>query len=69
MVLRDILQHSGNMSTRSKALDLVVSEALEVPQGTVFTSSHFPHGRINNLTYPPLNGKPPIFAVRIESVK
>jgi NADH-quinone oxidoreductase chain G len=28
MVIRDVLQHSGSMSTRSKALDLVVSEAL-----------------------------------------
>ncbi len=28
MVIRDILQHSGSMSTRSKSLDLVVSEAL-----------------------------------------
>lgn len=28
MVMRDVLQHSGSMSTRSKALDLVVSEAL-----------------------------------------
>jgi predicted molibdopterin-dependent oxidoreductase YjgC len=28
MVVRDVLQHSGSMSTRSKALDLVVSEAL-----------------------------------------
>lgn len=28
MVVRDVLQHSGSMSTRSKSLDLVVSEAL-----------------------------------------
>ncbi|HBU06218.1 MAG TPA: hypothetical protein DEA95_06520, partial [Nitrospiraceae bacterium] len=28
MVVRDVLQHSGSMSTRSKALDLVVSGAL-----------------------------------------
>lgn len=28
MVIRDVLQHSGSMSTRSKALDLVVSEAM-----------------------------------------
>ncbi|MFZ6016774.1 MAG: NADH-quinone oxidoreductase subunit NuoG [Nitrospirota bacterium] len=28
MVIRDVLQHSGSMSTRSKALDLVASEAL-----------------------------------------
>jgi len=28
LVVRDILQHSGSMSTRSKSLDLVVSEAL-----------------------------------------
>ncbi|MBC8413074.1 MAG: molybdopterin-dependent oxidoreductase [Nitrospira sp.] len=28
LVIRDILQHSGSMSTRSKSLDLVISEAL-----------------------------------------
>ncbi|MBI5188428.1 MAG: molybdopterin-dependent oxidoreductase [Nitrospirae bacterium] len=28
MVIRDVLQHSGSMSTRSKSLDLVVSEPL-----------------------------------------
>ncbi len=28
LVIRDVLQHSGSMSTRSKSLDLVVSEAL-----------------------------------------
>ncbi|MEF9426798.1 MAG: molybdopterin-dependent oxidoreductase, partial [Candidatus Mariimomonas ferrooxydans] len=28
LVIRDILQHSGSMSTRSKSLDLVVSEAI-----------------------------------------
>ncbi len=34
LVTRDVLQHSGTMSTRSKALDLVVSEAfLEMSEG------------------------------------
>ncbi len=102
MVIRDILQHSGSMSTRSKSLDLVVSEALleineedaikhgisdnshvkvtskqdtvylkarvseEVPKGTVFVPTHFPHAKINNLIHAPLNGESPIVAVKVE---
>lgn len=105
LVTRDVLQHSGSMSTRSKALDLVVSEAfLEINEddagkfgisdnshvkitsrrgtiylkakvtdtvqpGTVFTSMHFPHGRVNALTYPSENGTAGTDAVKIESVK
>jgi NADH-quinone oxidoreductase chain G len=105
LVTRDILQHSGTMSTRSKALDLVVSEPFveisgedakklgiydnghvkvtsrrgevylkakisdSVPSGTVFTSAHFPHGRVNALTYPSVNGSATANAVRIEAVK
>ncbi|HSB32489.1 MAG TPA: molybdopterin-dependent oxidoreductase [Candidatus Sulfobium mesophilum] len=105
LVTRDVLQHSGTMSTRSKALDLVVSEAFleineeeagkyglsdnshvkvssrrgavylkakitdAVPRGTVFTSMHFPHGRVNALTYPPEDGTPFRDAVKLETVK
>jgi NADH-quinone oxidoreductase subunit G len=105
LVTRDVLQHSGTMSTRSKALDLVVSEAFleindeearkygvtdnshvkvssrrgavylkakitdAVPSGAIFTSMHFPHGRVNALTYPPENGAPFRDAVKIEAVK
>ncbi|MEJ2695233.1 MAG: NADH-quinone oxidoreductase subunit NuoG [Candidatus Sulfobium sp.] len=105
LVTRDVLQHSGTMSTRSKALDLVVSEAFlevgeddakkfgisdsshvkvtskrgtvylkakvsdEIPSGTVFTSSHFPHGRVNALTFPSENGTPVTTAVKIEAVQ
>jgi predicted molibdopterin-dependent oxidoreductase YjgC len=105
LVTRDVLQHSGTMSTRSKALDLVVSEAFleineeealkygvtdnshvkvssrrgavylkakitdAVPSGAIFTSLHFPHGRVNALTYPPENGTPFRDAVKIEAVK
>ena len=105
LVTRDVLQHSGTMSTRSKALDLVVSEAFleineeeaekygltdnshvkvssrrgavylkaqvtdTVPSGVVFTSTHFPHGRVNALTYPPENGKPFRDVVKIEAVR
>ena len=104
-VTRDILQHSGTMSTRSKALDLVVSEAFleindedagkyaisdsshvkvtsrrgtvylkarvsdAVPAGTVFTSVHFPHGRVNALTHFSENGTAYTDAVKIEAVK
>ncbi len=105
LVTRDVLQHSGSMSTRSKALDLVVSEPfLEISDedakkyciidnthvkvssrrgtvylkakiseairsGTVFTSVHFPHGRVNALTYCPENGLASSDAVRIEPAK
>ncbi|MBI4690368.1 MAG: molybdopterin-dependent oxidoreductase [Nitrospirae bacterium] len=104
-VTRDVLQHSGTMSTRSKALDLVVSEAFleineddagklgiydnshvkvssrrgtvylkakisdSVPSGRVFTSVHFPHGRVNALTNPPENGTAATGAVKVEVVK
>ncbi len=102
LVTRDVLQHSGSMSTRSKSLDLVISEPFieindedakkfgiadnshvrvksrrgtvylkaritdTVPSGAVFTSTHFPHGRVNALTYPPQNGTAPTDAVIVE---
>lgn len=105
LITRDILQHSGTMSTRSKALDLVVSEPFleisdddagkfgisdnshvkvtsrrgtvylkarisdAVQPGTVFTSVHFPHGRVNALTYPSENGAAGTDAIKIEAVK
>jgi predicted molibdopterin-dependent oxidoreductase YjgC len=105
LVTRDVLQHSGSMSTRSKALDLVVSEPfLEISEedakqfgmvdgshvkvssrrgtvylkakvseavrsGTVFTSVHFPHGRVNALTYYPESGLVSADAVKVEPAK
>jgi NADH-quinone oxidoreductase chain G len=105
LVTRDILQHSGTMSTRSRALDLVISEPFlemngddakklgipdnshvkvssrrgtvylkarisdEIPLGTVFTSAHFPHGRVNALTYYSENGAATIDSVRVEATK
>lgn len=102
MIIRDILQHSGSMSTSSESLDLVISEALleineedakkygiqdnshvkvsskqgsvflkaklseEIPEGTVFVPTHFPHAKINALTHLPSNGETPIIAVHIE---
>ena len=105
LVIRDVLQHSGSMSTRSKSLDLVVSGAtLEindedakkfgifdngivkttsrrgtvylkamvtdaVPSGTVYTSMHFPHGRVNALSFYPEGGKANTCAVKIEAAK
>ncbi len=103
LVIRDILQHSGSMSTSSKSLDLVVSEALleineddaekyniannshvkvtsrqgsvflkasvseEVPEGTVFVPTHFPHAHINMLTRLSSNGEHPINTVKVET--
>jgi NADH-quinone oxidoreductase chain G len=105
LVTRDVLQHSGSMSTRSKALNLVVSEPfLEISEedakkfdvadgshvkvssrrgtvylkakisdavssGTVFTSVHFPHGRVNALTYYPGTGIASGDAVKIQPAK
>ena len=105
LAVRDVLQHSGSMSTRSKSLDLVVSEAYlelneedatklgvsdnghvkvssrrgtiylkarvtdSVPAGTVFSSTHFPHGRVNTLLYYPENGTAGSCAVNVESTK
>ncbi len=105
LVTRDALQHSGTMSTRSKCLDLVLSEAFleigeedaatlgvtdnsyvrvssrrgnvflkakvsdAVPQGRVFVPMHFPHGKINALTYPSPNGIAGTDAVKVEPAK
>jgi len=105
LVIRDVLQHSGSMSTRSKSLDLVVSEPYldineddavklgitdnnhvkvssrrgtiylkakvtdTVPAGSVYTSTHFAHGRVNALLYYPENGTANPCAVRVESAK
>jgi NADH-quinone oxidoreductase subunit G len=105
LVTRDVLQHSGTMSTRSKALDLVVSEAFveisdadakkygvtdnshvkvssrrgsvylkakitdAVPEGVIYTSIHFPHGRVNALTCPPQNGSAFRDAVKVDTAK
>jgi NADH-quinone oxidoreductase chain G len=105
LVIRDVLQHSGSMSTRSKSLDLVVSEPYldiseddavklgiadnnhvkvssrrgtiylkakvtdTVPAGSVYTSVHFPHGRVNALLYYPENGTANPCAVKVESAK
>ena len=96
---------SGTMSTRSKCLDLVLSEAFleigeedaatlgvtdnsyvrvssrrgsvflkakvseAVPQGRVFVPMHFPHGKINALTYPSPNGSAGTDAVKVEPAK
>ncbi len=93
------------MSTRSKCLDLVVSEPFleisnedakrfgiddnshakvssrrgtvylkakiseSVPSGTIFTSAHFPHGRVNALTSPPVNGTAARDVVKVEAAK
>ena len=105
LVIRDVLQHSGSLSTRSKSLDLVVSEPyLElndedavklgvgenqhvkvssrrgtiylkakvtdaVPAGSVFTSTHFPHGHVNALLYYAEDGASNTCAVKVESAK
>ncbi len=105
LIIRDVLQHSGSLSTRSKSLDLVVSEPFlelndedavklgvaenqhvkvssrrgtiylkakvtdAVPAGSVFTSTHFPHGRVNALLYYPEDGTSNTCAVKVESAR
>jgi len=105
LVTRDVLQHSGSMSTRSKCLDLVVSETRieigerdaaklkiadnshvrvssrrgsvflkakvsdAIPEGRVFVPLHFPHSKVNSLTYPSENGAAGTDAVKIEPAK
>ncbi len=38
----------------------------EMPEGTVFVPTHFPHANVNALTHPSLNGEAPIDAIKIE---
>ena len=40
-----------------------------VPAGAVYVPAHFPHGRVNALTHPSVNGGISIDAVKVESVK
>ncbi len=103
MVARDVLQHAGSMSTRSKSLNLVSSEALleinwkdakrygisdnghvkvtsrrgtvflkaavsdDVPYGSVYVPTHFPHSGVSTLMSPSGNGGISTDAVRIET--
>jgi NADH-quinone oxidoreductase chain G len=102
MVTGILMQHSGSLTTISKSLGSVVSDAYlqinpvdagrygiahesyvnvhsrrgeaflkakvtdEVPEGMLFVPAHFPHARVNSLTYPAANGDAPVAAVRIE---
>jgi predicted molibdopterin-dependent oxidoreductase YjgC len=97
-----LMQHSGSLTTVSKSLESVVSDAYlqinpadasrfgiagesyvhitsrrgeaflkakitdEVPEGTLFVPAHFPHARVNALTFPAGNGDSPVVAVKVE---
>jgi hypothetical protein len=53
-----------------KALsELIYLKASNLPAGTVFASTHFPHGRVNALLYYPENGTAGTCAVKVESAK
>lgn len=103
MVTGILMQHSGSLTTISKSLGSVVSDAYlqinpedakrfgvknegyvsvksrrgeaflkarvtdEVPEGMLFVPAHFPHARVNALTYPATNGDSPVVAVKVES--
>jgi predicted molibdopterin-dependent oxidoreductase YjgC len=102
MVTGNLMQHSGSLTTLSKSLGSVVSDAYlqisvpdarkfnvksegfvklasrrgevflkaivtdEVPEGMLFVPAHFPHARVNALTYAASNGEAPVVAVRVE---
>jgi formate dehydrogenase alpha subunit len=102
MVTGILMQHSGSLTTISKSLGSVVSDAYlqinpkdagrygitdenyvnvrsrrgeaflkarvtdEVPEGMLFAPAHFPHARVNTLTYPASNGDSPVVAVMVE---
>jgi len=102
MVTGILMQHSGSLTTISKSLESVVSDAYlqinpadakrygvahegyvsvrsrrgeaflkakvtdEVPEGMLFVPAHFPHARVNSLTYPAANGDSPVVAVKVE---
>ena len=102
MVTGILMQHSGSLSTLSKSLGSVVSDAYlqispddaarleindedfvrvtsrrgevflkarvtdEIPAGMLFVPAHFPHARVNALTYPATNGNSPLVAVNVE---
>ncbi len=102
MVTGVLMQHSGSLTTLSKSLGTVVSDAYmqmngkdaerigvsdesfvrirsrrgevflkaritdEVPEGMLFVPAHFPHARVNALTYPAKNGDSAVVAVSVE---
>jgi NADH-quinone oxidoreductase subunit G len=102
MVTGNLMQHSGSLTTLSKSLGSVVSDAYlqindedaekfgirgegfvrvssrrgevylkarvtdEVPSGMLFVPAHFPHARVNALTYVPSDGESPVVAARVE---
>lgn len=102
MVTGNLMQHSGSLTTLSKSLGTVVSDAYlqindgdaerfgvrsegfvrvtsrrgevylkarvtdEVPSGMLFVPAHFPHARVNALTYVPSDGESPTVAVKVE---
>jgi NADH-quinone oxidoreductase chain G len=57
----DLSSKQGSVLIRA-----IISE--EVPEGTVFAPVHFPHARINTLTYLSPNGTAPICAVKVKAV-
>jgi anaerobic selenocysteine-containing dehydrogenase len=57
------------VSSRRGTVYLKAKISDAVPVGTIFTSAHFPHGRVNALTSPPVNGTAAGDAVKVEAVK
>lgn len=104
LVISDLIQHSGTLSTESRSLANLVPETYliinpadsekynviddefvrlsskrgevlvkarvssEVMEGTVVTSAHYPHVRINRLTHLGIDGDVPLDAVRVEPI-
>ncbi len=55
--------------SRRGAVYLKARVSDEVPEGMLFVPAHFPHAKVNALTYASVNGESPIDAVRIERYK
>jgi predicted molibdopterin-dependent oxidoreductase YjgC len=65
------IQDDGFVRITSKRGSVLVKARIseEVPEGTVFVPTHFPHARINTLTRLSKDGDSPISVVRIDKVK
>ncbi|MBI5050725.1 MAG: hypothetical protein HZC11_07645, partial [Nitrospirae bacterium] len=57
------------VSSRRGTVYLKAKVSDVIPSGTVFTSAHFPHGRVNALTGLSENGAAAPAAVKVEMVK
>jgi NADH-quinone oxidoreductase chain G len=62
------LEDDGYVKVTSRRGEVFLKARIthEVPQGMLFVPAHFPHAKVNALTYPSRNGEPHIVAARVE---